>query len=592
MKSRFLVIILLLFLTVGLSAQVSTTSIQNDSSFGVFTNEIDASINAAETGSGVGFTDLVRTYILGGLLNLDKTADISTSGVPIELGFFTPWPMSMSAYLRLSHADAPQKMDTTTQSTYGAAVTVTDGTTSEDHNWVSQNLATDYSTRLSPNISDLIQYLINVGPVTTGLLLNFSLTDSSDTENSYTRTTTNYYDSNYVVNNDVDPANNVIPASTVDYSITNTASTKGNSNYLGFTIPVFFPMASMTHFATLGVGFLCSDSSATSSTLYSGAPADPAAAPGSYMDTEANNSIDTALTFMAGVNYRFALLGKMVGERQEEIFANLGVNLGVNSGEESGVMTTQVTTYDAAGANPAASTRNDDSMTFTKAGVGSFGVSAGGGKSFYFALAPGIEFGFVPELYIDYSTGPASGSNLLYSGSAYVDQQDSDSDGIFDFETADTKITDTYTYTNTTAVNGAGVPVSGLVKEDTFTTTITLPTSIKIQPKEWKFAFTLGAEPSISWENRRETTTAPQYSLTSTTLAAGTTTTTNSSGGAPSETVDYANDWTINIAHDIGLQVIFTDDLKLDVSLNGNNIIDFEGMTLQLIAAIPWFTKK
>ncbi|MDA3940554.1 MAG: hypothetical protein PF693_14805 [Spirochaetia bacterium] len=128
MRKVFLLFVILLTLTVFVSAQnTGITSVFNDSSVGIFENELDWAVNV-----GSEFATLNYNYLFAGLANLEKlevdtNAGFDNGGSPLWGGFYKAGENPWSVFAGFTASDSAGNQSSGTINTAGG--TTTDGTT-------------------------------------------------------------------------------------------------------------------------------------------------------------------------------------------------------------------------------------------------------------------------------------------------------------------------------------------------------------------------------------------------------------------------------------------------------------------------------
>lgn len=209
MKTRlFLFCLITLVLRFEVVAQESLLS---DTTGRLFTNELDAALNAYEDSSGPGFTDLERNYLFGGFENPYKITATGTDNT-FYAGYYRAGERPWSLYTRIMHSDVGSE-------------TIEDGT-HEDGN-----------KRLFSEVDDYVQFLMSFGDFTTGAQVSFYMDDNKTAADNYTH-----------------------PATGIEYT------DKNNTNfYIDLTVPFFYHQGDRSHYVEAGVLYSRTDNSSSES---------------------------------------------------------------------------------------------------------------------------------------------------------------------------------------------------------------------------------------------------------------------------------------------------------------------------------------
>ena len=203
--------ILLISFPVILTAQ-SPSSVIDQETGGVFTNQLDAAFSARETTSGPGFSELTRPYLFGGV---DNPQNIVNTGAATNFfaGIFVPGNLTFSFFANLDHTS------------FGAIQNEIETTV---------NGVITYDILNYNIIDDNFQLLLNFGSFTTGLLYELYLDE-----------------------------NRVIGADYTEIGLTPNVLTdmNGSISSHGFTIPFYMETGKIHHYAELGLTFRTEDNS-------------------------------------------------------------------------------------------------------------------------------------------------------------------------------------------------------------------------------------------------------------------------------------------------------------------------------------------
>jgi hypothetical protein len=99
---------------------------------------------------------------------------------------------------------------------------------------------------------------------------------------------------------------------------------------------------------------------------------------------------------------------------------------------------------------------------------------------------------------------------------------------------------------------------------------------MEMKPEKWFIGFQMGSEINLMWKKQMN-----EFRFPDTTDAAGAVTANNDT----TLSVNYI-DWTSTIDMSYGFYVPLPDEYRLDFSLNGQNLFEFESVALQLIVPL------
>lgn len=320
-------------------------------------------------------------------------------------------------------------------------------------------------------------------------------------------------------------------------------------------------------------------------------PQDPASALNGTGYTNSNTTVKNKVSiYQIPIGYA-AFLPPLIGGNKKNQFIVTGdafVNLA--AAEYSTVTATAI--FSHATGSWAPSTAHDNEVTRSFDLGASFKIGAGAIHSLYFTPAPGVEYGIVPAVYVDYAR-LTNGAPL--KSQTTVDKTDVNANGNF------TTVND---FTTTTTITYAGVlsdGVTALTTTDQVEVFISVPMVLKITPQGWIFGFTIATTPQAFYQYQGTSTASITQSQTATTVIVGGATTTTTSTSAvtpagPGFTVNHT--WTFQAIHTLGLNFVFFDKVLLDVLLNFkslangiggqtslSSLFDFNNLTIQ--ATVP-----
>ena len=189
-KIVLLLFILLAFATFVSAQNTGITSVFNDSSVGIFENELDWAVNV-----GSEFTTLNYNYLFAGLANLEKVevdtnVGFDNGGGPLWGGFYKAGENPWSAFAGFTASDSAGNMPGGTVTTNLSTVV---GTTT--HQWDDSVTETEYTAnRLFDDMSFAGQYLFMLGDFNTGAYFGMDVDNSLTVQaNNYEQTESWYY---------------------------------------------------------------------------------------------------------------------------------------------------------------------------------------------------------------------------------------------------------------------------------------------------------------------------------------------------------------------------------------------------------------
>lgn len=547
------------------SQNTGITSIFNDSSFGIFENELDWAVNV-----GSEFTTLQHDYLFTGLANLEKTsvsttANFDNGGTPLWGGFFksgnNPW--SLFSGFTASDSSGNQAGGTT----YTAGASTSDGTTTWQ--WNQTVAEKEYTAnRLFDDMDFAGQYLFMLGDFNTGVYLRANINDSSNQTNNYTETQKWYYNST---------GGGVAPTPLADYtrSITQTAKNITSTFIIG--VPFLMQTGDLDHEINAIFGLTLVDNSTSLVDRYTA----PANATLNITNTIANEVTNTDATVGLYGTYTLTGPGIWGNSTKNEFYLTAELSGNMEIPDYSTKLTTQAVSYAGGGAAGVDGVRDDDSDKRTFKNAFDFSLLTQAKHSFFYELGPSVNFAVKPAASIKLSMD----NEALLDTKVVVDRQDNDADGAFT-SAADRIVTTTTTYTNTDTTSGNNDSTIDI------TTTLDLPVAATIAPDKWPFFITLGSKVEIQLVNSINITkTAANSVHTLTVDGTGTTvsdTTVNAQGSDETSVINT----TIGVTaeHNIGLTMPIGQFVKLDVSLDLSsaiNILDFKDLVIQAIISMP-----
>jgi hypothetical protein len=532
------------------SAWAPQWSVQRSATAGVFTTELDAAFSAFQTSAGPTFSDMKSSFVFGGLDNLYGGNAVSANPggsavTPFYVGFYMPGSMPWSVYAYLNHtsvaAEAAHSIVFNTTPTYAVGPAT--------YNWVQQQTEVTNQARLLAAVNnDYVQALVGFGQITTGLGVKLNIQNLALPAANLTQVFTQNYNST--------PA--AAPAPLLDYTITTTQTNAGGSSAdMGFSIPMFFKMQQISHYGLVGFEVTGVDAS-TSNVVTQTNPKDPAGGATTYTDTN-NSTINKGSTYQVPLAYALFLPALLKGSDKNQFIVGVDGSVSFATGQFALVNTTQLWNYPGAAgtSTKGVATYTDDNRAFNPGISMKFG--AGATHSLYFEPAPGVHYGIVPSLYMDYAH-LIDGAQLTTRTT--VVKTDANNNGVFT-DNGDSSVTTTTTFVN--ALN----TTTGLTTQDQFEFVFTMPMVLKLTPPGSIFGFTLATTPQAYYKYLGTNLLSMQRSNSVATAVVGGATTTTTTVFAPTDpSSTVSNTWVFQAVHTLGLNVLFFEKVKLDVNLN------------------------
>ncbi len=566
------------------SQNTGITSVFNDISEGVFTNELDAAVSVdGNKSSGPDFRILTHDYLFTGITNLELsyfTNDATFSSTsPLWAGFYKAGDKPWSVFGAFGASGVTGNASDSTTYTQGATYSATTGTDTTVYQWNDSSSTRNYTAnRIFDALNLYGQYLFTLDKMNTGVFVHMYLTNSDPQTANFEQNDVYYYDA---------AGGTAVPDPQLDYKYTRTRTSRDNTSEFTVAVPLYIPDSGSSQLFNFNAYFGVTDKSATDTESYSGTPNSALA----LTTTTVANDI-TARHFTGELDIDYTYKGnKLWGNSPKDQFWIKGTGDFTLSG---GTYETSNITQDISAAGSGAAivngARSDTQVTFD--GVPGFiaTADAGVGHSFYFNLGSGVEFGLKPETTLEYSLILP----VTVNSKTTVAKTDGDADGKFD-SAADTITTTTVTYTNTQFDTLTGATASASTT-NSISCTVELPVSVTFTPKGWPVTFILGSKPSIS---STMTFTSTKTSTTSTTVsvADGTgtvTSTTVTNAVTADESSTMSTSYSVSATHNIGFFMFINDAVRMDVNLDAfsgigpvNNIFDFGDLTAQVIIALP-----
>jgi hypothetical protein len=617
MYSKTLVFMLAIALlaAAGLSAQVppvpntvNVNSLLLQTSQGVFTNELDAASSVKELSSGPGFSELESSYLFGGLANIDLTAATGTTGGsspglvgPLTLGYYQAADIPWSVFVKFEKNDFGGQNKKTVTIPGGGTATKPVGST--DYTYVTAEVTREYETYWVELMDDEAQVLMGFGPWNVGLFAGFERDNDFNQSDNLSATYEYFADT---------AGGGSAPDTSKDYEISVdktdflTGGT-GKTTDLSFGIPIYYGGGMTRHYGNLDIDYSKTDRTREYQAKYTtpqinenqpdtpteggpnGTPTATPAGNNTYQEVEKDNVSEIATTFGLDATYEIILPAFFGDNDANEVL--IGTNLGFTShgGEYSTDYVFQNYDYGSPGGSATRLTRNDDSTSTTLEASNDFDFSAWFQHAFYFDVGAGVEFGIRPAASLGYERVGDTGGDPRITKQKIVDRRDLTGDG--DFGDAGDEIETTTIKYDDAVWNVTAASAEPASPENNFTASVWVPTGVTVQPDGWKFGVALGSTPNLS------------YTLGSSKVEYGSKTTTvvNDGTGAEQSRTEQDNsganqtttnegvqhEFTIEATHNLSVFVDINESVRVDVDLNGNNLLDFDSLTIQAIIALP-----
>ncbi len=553
-------ILFMIMATVSLSAQ--PISFLSQSSFGLFTNELDASM---EVGSD--FLDLEDTFIFGGLTNFQQMGIESQSSrlSTITAGAHVDGEMPWSGLLSLDITNPTNLVANTSIDTFNYDTQASNGVPLP---WIEEQEKTTYAGKMADTIRNSYLFVTeldgNVIGADLGIFIDNSNFDPST--NNFDRTTTYYYDASAT-------PGTTEPDPEVDYTVHEQKSTKDNSSTVSLVVPYYIPGtdAETTYTGILDIS--SSDLSSTVRTSYSDT------ADSSFTETDILHDDTKLSAFMFDIGGMMEKkLPSLFGGDDKDFAYQVFGTIGLSFMQQSEITESLEKVY-TAGSPAVDSTYNKDTIDKISTPSLKLQLFAGASHSFSYDLGNGINLKMRPSAQV----GLVSyGSNLvsMLKEKVEVDTTDKNDDGEI-VEGTDRIVTTTTTYTNTT--------ILGTDKERITSLDLALEgtCALNYQPEGWKVGFTLGS--NMGWYSSAYITTSKMSTWTETEVDndAGAITTTvtkgDSGNGNSSDLVFFRRPM---ISNDLCINVDIAENFSMYVKFNGVELTDIGNLTIQSIIAL------
>lgn len=571
MRKSLIFIALTLVLALAAGAQAFPTypgqaSLESGITAGLFTNNIDSSFNPS---SAFGAAD--APFIFAGLSGNPLILSNSGTSGTFAGGYYQDGELPFSAYGSFSATTlATALANDSTANSYSANVPVTTGTppVTTNYKWVTDKTTMTYSQPSALATLNLtLQGLLKIAGITTGLYFNqtgnWSATngDSAFYANAVTET---YYNS---------ATAGVAPVATLDYTTTTVTSNIdatalpalwGNgANTISTQSTAFVPFALATgkikHFGYANLVLAKNDSSGsysvTETAHFNTAP--------NINDEILTVNYATSMTTL-GALYGATLPGFFLKDKGAEFSAGLALSDRItaqNYSYSDKVMPYSINTTKVA---QAGGTLTSGSTTIKNANY--LDLSAFAAHSIPLVSNEAVKFILKPTAVIQYtSDNNTAGGGILESSESYTQNLNAS----FEYDSS--------AYTKT-KVAQTGAPAS----QSKLGLGATLPMAFEIKPTGWPFGFFMGTTPTLTllWTKTTSsgaTTTTTTENWNSGAIVSSTVTATYSSATSSTKLSPSLGE-----THSLGIFVPLGNDLRLDVDLNGSNLLVFDNLTFQV----------
>jgi len=591
----------ILLALIMIPASMWALSIENDASFGLFGNEMDAASSV-----GGGFLDLDKTYIFGGLANIDRNTVVFSPGSATPMiGAFVYGDMPWSAFAKFDHTNQSRRAYPSSDPKPGLGFSVGDTISdlkdivydykgSEDEQWKYIERKADFRNILAEEITDRFQFITVYDGMVVGAYVNYNVDNSDwstggqdpyDPFNNYKETLTVNYDK---------ASASASPEATEDYTITSEKTTKNKSTSLSASVPVFIPgdEKDVKISAALAVGGTNESSKFTQEisepkdpnsdivtemgSINSGL-VDPVNNAGStFTNTINDETIDKESSFRISGSYSQSTKSPFFEGTDKDftIMGSAGIDFETKKYEDY----TETQDYDYTKYSNSAVTSKRDPKTYVDdstiekyAAKLTLDVSAGASHAFSYELDNGVSYVLKPQASVSLSSGP---KDFRLKEIVDVATTDSPADGDLD-----SKVTTTSTYEGNSS------------NKTEFGIDLTPTCALQFQPEDKKFGFTLGVQGNIGMTAVFESTKPSVVSINTATWSKATGNTTYSDFYSETQgtSTSYIN-WDMRAEHRFGMNWDISDNVTLLVDLNSStsvNLFDFENLIVQALVSLP-----
>lgn len=551
-------LVLMLGLVSGLVAQ--EPSLVSEQTSGLVRNPYDAAFQIDESLPGPDFSTLDANYLVGGIDNINQTANVGVSAT-LNLGYFS-LPNRWSIFNSLAITSlAPQTLSETNN---------IPETKLSAGDWISEADTFTYQTLLASSWNQIIAAAFRVQDLNLAVKLQLSINDDTDPLLNYTRVTNSYYDEQ--------AANALVaPVQTLNQTINRTSKSLDAQTTFSVGLSGYLRPAEIGHYFGLGTSFYASDLSTASSVDYVAAPINGAA--GSYTDSTASSNNIFYQTIFSPF-WQIDLLPVGSTDKDNRFWVRLSPVFGFETIVREDGSSSAITNYGIDGINPLAGAAASSATSYVLESSGIFNLMLQTGQYLFFNIDQGFRVGFHPQASVSFFSELNGG---ILRTSSEVAKIDVDLNG--DFTSAgDQTVTTNTTYTNY-VINASG-PLQAR-STDYFVATLTLPVGATITPQGWPISFNVGTQGTFGLNTTVDTTLSSTraQSVSTATVGGATTEATQNFGTEAATTVQYQ--WTVGFIHNFGVHIPIGPKSSLDISLNLNNLFTFDNLAFQFVFGLP-----
>lgn len=542
-------------------------SIESEVTYEVFRNELDAAVTARQTSAGPAFAELTGNYLLFGLTNLDQVNATGNVGMP-WIGYYNAGDMPWSYVTRFdgnqSAADRAEVAEN-----YNTK-NITEGTTTETIEWLQNRETFDYAPRVFDDFDADQQFLVSLGGMTTGLRLDVSRDYNGIPVSDVGTETEERFQDAEAADATADPESELVWTREREFSDFSTGTDPRTTNVTA-TVPIALSGNGIRHFAQVQLGIQTNDESSSETQEYSFENTAENIAGLEEFENETTNyrrTISATLWYEAGLGAIFD------GHDDNELLAGGSFNIDSTGVTYTLSEDTQNFEIDGNGdRNNTGRTVSEDNFDVSRANP--FMLSAWAEHAFYGDLGEQTRVGVRPRGVLEVEFG---GNGPAFTR---LEQEETNFDGNGDQTDRTVEVEEGGE--NVVWEFGTG-PVAR-ESEVTYTGTLSLPMGLEFHPSDLPFAFLAGSTPSATFERTTTRSDGGTYTETVSDFDANDdlTNRTIREYNAGNEFVNVENDLTAEADHSLGLRFIPTENLTVDMSLNGSNFWQFENLSFQAI---------
>ena len=581
-------------------------SIEARTTGGVFSNELDAALNARSTSAGPAFLELTGNYLLFGLANLDRVqSGVGSASDPLSLGYYRAGDRQWSALAQIFNAERDDA-DTSEVEEDTASDTVVDGDTTTTEFYVEQRTESDYRGRLFDTFDGNAQFLIGLGDITTGLYLELSR-DWNDIPVSAIGTSTeeNFHDVSGGAELPSPQLNYTVEREFSDYTDpdpTDDTVEGGLDTMIGLAVPLELPAEDMRHFANLGLSLTMTNTSTREVETW-GVPAlDDGDFPTNDFDNLDNETTAISRTIGVDLLYEAAMSPLFDGHEDNEVLAGVSLEPGISSGTFT--LRNETDSFEFAAPGDSAE-RTGRTLFEAEADIDTgipLGASVWAEHAFYYDFGDSARFGVRPRGSLSMTLGAntlgISGASLtatsfdednVEDGRREIDMEFGDGIGIDDFTAYDP---DPITGDPFEIVDIGGDPDVNAVQSRERTTTlmgtVTLPVGFTFEPEDLPFSFILGSTPRVSFTRTSTRTEIGEAVITVSDYDADNELTNREIErqriGEESTSVEHS--LSAAATHLLALRIQPLENATLDIEMQTSNFWQFGNLRLQAIVQL------